>query len=416
MDNLSNIFLQTIKASLSGRYIEDSSCYDKLTLEEWRELINMAETHKLLPLFYEVVHEFMEKSVPELAMKVKRRNRQQVMLQTIKTADFLAMYKELSEAGLRPLVVKGITCRHLYPNPDLRVSSDEDMLIDDSVFEACHKALCGNGFYCEDDELVKERSYEISYRKKESPLYIELHKKLFPESDSIYSSWNEFFKNVHENAVQEIIQGVTVYSMEYTDHLIYLICHAFKHFLHSGFGIRQVCDIVMYANAYGNTINWQRVRDNCSKINAELFGEAIFKIGEKYLNFDRKLAGFPESWESNVDELPMLEDLLSSGIYGSSDMSRKHSSNITLNAVSANKRGKSGKTSVIKTVFPSAKNLVSAYPYLANCPFLVPFAWAQRILKYGKEIAGKKDNSAVEAVKIGQQRVELLKYYGVIER
>lgn len=142
MDNLSIIFLQTIKASLSGRYIEDSSCYDKLTREEWRELINMAEIHKLLPLFYEVVHEFMEKSVPELAMKVKRRNRQQVMLQTIKTADFLAMYKNLSEAGLRPLVVKGITCRNLYPNPDLRVSSDEDMLIDDSVFEACHKALC----------------------------------------------------------------------------------------------------------------------------------------------------------------------------------------------------------------------------------------------------------------------------------
>lgn len=171
MDNLSIIFLQTIKASLTGSYIEDASCFDELSSEDWRALIHMAEIHKLLPLFYEVAHVYMEKAEPELALALKRRNMQQVMLQTIKTADFLDMYKKLAKAGLRPLVVKGITCRNLYPKPDLRVSSDEDMLIDASIFEDCHKALCDIGLYCEDDELVIERSYEVSYRKKGSPLF-----------------------------------------------------------------------------------------------------------------------------------------------------------------------------------------------------------------------------------------------------
>lgn len=417
MDNLSIIFLQTIKASLTGNYIENSACYDKLSSEDWRALINMAEIHKLLPLFYEVAHVYMEKAEPELALSLKRRNREQVMLQTIKTADFLDMYKKLTEAGLRPLVVKGITCRNLYPKPDLRVSSDEDMLIDSAVFESCDKALCEIDFYCEDDELVKERSYEISYRKSQSPLYIELHKKLFPEHDSIYSAWNEFFANVHENAVSENIQGVEVFSLEYTDHMLYLICHALKHFLHSGFGIRQVCDIIMFANAYGNKMYWQRLYENCEQIHALAFAASIFKIGEKYLNFDRDKACYSLAWMNiSVDEQPMLTDLLVAGIYGSADMSRKHSSNITLNAMGASMEGKSAGASVLKTVFPSAKNLVVGYPYLKKNPWLLPVAWMTRLFKYAKESVGEKDNSATESIRIGQQRVELLKMYGVIEK
>lgn len=35
--------------------------------------------------------------------------------------------------------------------------------------------------------------------------------------------------------------------MNASDHLFYLICHALKHFYHSGFGIRQVCDILLFA-------------------------------------------------------------------------------------------------------------------------------------------------------------------------
>lgn len=41
-----------------------------------------------------------------------------------------------------------------------------------------------------------------------------------------------------------------------------------------------------------------------------------------------------------MDEEPMMIDLLDSGIYDDSSLSRKHSSNMTLSAVSADKQGK----------------------------------------------------------------------------
>lgn len=415
MNSKQSLFLQIIKASLTGSYIENPEVLKNLSSDEWLDLVSMAETHKVLPLVYEVVHGYMAELAPELNLKLKNRNRQLIMMQTLKTADFLALYKQLDETGIRPLVVKGIVCRILYPKPDLRMSSDEDLLIDSDGFKTCQDTFEKAGLYTDDETYVLEHSYEISYRKKDSPLYIELHKHLFPVKDSIYSNWNEFFKDAHANAVVEMINGVAVHSLEYTDHLFYLICHAFKHFLHSGFGIRQVCDIVMYANAYGDRIDWNRISGNCKKIRADIFAEAIFKIGEKHLNFDRILACYPSEWDNGIDEYPMLEDLLNAGIYGSSDMSRKHSSNITLNAAWAAQQGRSGKNSVLKTIFPSAKNLVGTYPYLQKYPWLLPLAWTQRLFKYGRETAGKKNNSAREAVKIGQQRVELLKLYGVIE-
>ena len=90
---------------------------------------------------------------------------------------------------------------------------------------------------------------------------VELHKQLFPSGSEVFSDWNRFFEGAFERSVQENIQDRPVFTLGYTDHLFYLICHAFKHFLHSGFGIRQVCDIIMYANAYGGRADWKTITE-----------------------------------------------------------------------------------------------------------------------------------------------------------
>ena len=55
----------------------------------------------------------------------------------------------------------------------------------------------------------------------------------------------------------------------------------------------------------------------------------------------------------------------------------------------------------------------ACYPYLKEKPYLLPVAWINRILKYGKETAGgSADNNAAQSIKIGNGRVALLKEYG----
>jgi len=247
-------------------------------------------------------------------------------------------------------------------------------------------------------------------------LYIELHKHLFPPESDAYGDMNRFFEGVFDRAIVEDIQGVPVCTMGYTDHLFYLICHAFKHFLHSGFGIRQVCDIIMFANKYGTQIDWTQVLNKCKEINADKFAAALFQIGSKYLTFDPEQAAYPLTWRNiKVDELPMLEDLLSSGIYGDANMSRKHSSNITLDAVAAQKQGRKAKGSMLSSVFPSVSQLESRYPYLRKHPYLLPVAWCSRLWKYFRETKRSHDNSAAEALKIGNERINLMKEYGILK-
>ena len=230
-----------------------------------------------------------------------------------------------------------------------------------------------------------------------------------------YGDLNRFFENAQ--VCEEVIQGEPILTLAPTEHLFYLICHAFKHFLHSGFGIRQVCDIIMFARHDGNRIDWERILENCRQIRAERFTAALLRIGQLYLGFNPEAACLPACWlDIQVDEKPMLEDLLNSGVFGDAELSRKHSSTITLTAVADQNRGRGKRSGILKSLFPSAGALEKRYPYLKKYPFLLPVAWGARIVHYGSEIRSSRNNTAAGAVKIGTRRVELLKQYGILDR
>lgn len=414
MDRLNQSFLDALKAALCNQNVDWGS---PLSPQEWRSLFQLARIHSVLPLVYEAVYSCpaAQGLEPAVLQPFKTQAIQTAVLQTVKTQDFLQLEQSLEAAGVTPLVVKGLICRSLYPRPDLRPSSDEDILIPAGQFSACHAAMTAQGLEPLEPEQNMEAAHEVSYGKPGSPLHIELHKSLFPPESEAYGEFNRFFDGAFDRAVTETVHGVSVPTLGYTDHFFYLICHAFKHFLHSGFGIRQVCDIVLFANAHGSAIDWSAILKQCREIHAELFTAALLQIGRNYLNFDPEKACYPEEWRAiQVDAAPMLEDLLSGGIYGSADMSRRHSSNITLNAVTAGKKGKRSGAPILRTVFPSAKHLERRYPYLKRCPYLLPAAWIDRIFHYGKELKSGSSNRASDAIQIGNRRIELMKQYGII--
>jgi hypothetical protein len=85
---------------------------------------------------------------------------------------------------------------------------------------------------------------------------------------------------------------------------------------------------------------------------------------------------------------------------------------MTLNAVSASKAKK--EYSLIRSVFPSKKSLEGRYPYLKKHPILLPVAWCTRIVSYAKRSSAGETNAA-KSIAIGKERIELLRFYGLIE-
>lgn len=402
------LFLSILCAAIWGRSVREP---EGLTGQDCEALLTLAQDHRILPLFYEAVHTWDAFRFLPQAEQTRQLVRRQVMAQTLRTSGFAQLNEQLRQAGLKPLVVKGIVCRSLYPHPDHRPSGDEDVWIGPQELESCRAKLEELGL----EAGVGDASYEIPYRKPGSALYIELHSTLFPPDSRAYGAFNRFFRDARQRAVLLETAGGAFWTMEPTDHLLYLLLHAFKHFVHSGFGIRQLCDIVLFASRYGGEIQWQRVVEGCRQARAERFAVALFSIGETYLGFDPAAACYPAQWRTmSVDIGPMLEDLLSGGLYGDNTQSRLHSSTMTLNVVAAAMGGKKPRASALSVLFPPARSLWGRYPYLKEKPWLLPVAWCSRLARYHARTQGDPDNSPAQALRIGKNRVALLRQYEII--
>lgn len=391
-------FLHIAKAAVSGGDLPAEKV-------DWPAIFTLANQQKLLPIVFEAVRKMpaAEENVALFAV-TKQQVIGQVLNQTVRSAEFADLYHKLRAAGLHPIVVKGQLCSRLYPLKDHRISADDDLYIPDAEFMACHEQLLANGLTTDTpvDELAT--ADEVSYTKEGSPLYIELHRHLFDSAEDAHDELNHFFTDINPVEMDGFL------AMPPHEHLLYLLLHAYKHFVRSGIGLRQFCDIGLWAWEYHDEIDWQRLHEQCESVHAATFAAAAFRIARDYLGIDFDL---PMPWDASIDVEPLLHDTLCGGVYGSNDLTRLHSSTVTLNAVKASRTGE--KSSVLSTVFPKREYLERRYPYLKKRPYLLPVAWVQRLAHYASEKQSGADSSASGSIKLGKERIELMKRYGIMD-
>ena len=391
-------FLHIAKAAVSDGEVTAESV-------DWPAVFALAGQQKLLPIVFESVRKTPAAAEnAALFAAVKQQVIAQVLHQTVRASAFASLYQTLRAAGLHPVVVKGQLCSRLYPLKDHRISADDDLLIPDGEFLACHEQLLANGLTTDTpvDELAT--ADEVSYTKSDSPLYIELHRYLFDSSEDAHDELNRFFASLKP------VETDSFLAMPPHEHLLYLILHAYKHFVRSGIGLRQFCNIGLWAWEYHDEIDWQRLHDQCASVHAATFAAAAFHIAGDYLGIEFDL---PAPWDGSIDVEPLLHDSLCGGVYGSNDLTRLHSSTVTLNAVKASRTGE--KSSVLRTVFPKREYLERNYPYLKKRPYLLPVAWAQRLAHYASEKQSGADSGASGSIKLAKKRIELMKRYDILD-
>lgn len=411
MTQTEETFLEIYRCALQGKKEED------ITGETgYRRVLALADSHRVFPMVLDAAFPALaeEGTYRPMVQKWLEKAEELTCGQARMTAEFLKLYRFLKGRGLSPLVMKGIACRCLYPNPEQRSSSDEDLLIPEGSFWDYHRAFLDYGLRVALSGIDIDKEQEVPYCN--SQVYIELHKKPFPQDSMAYGDLNRFFTDVESRTVTETFYGVAVRTMGYTDHIFYQLCHAYKHFLNCGIGIRLVSDIVLYSMAHEGEIDWELVLDRCGEIHALDFARAIYRIGQIHLFPDTFPENLRSRWDTEeVDELPLLSDVLQGGVYGTSSEERLHSANITLAAMESEKTG-SGSPAMVRTLFPSATSLYGRYSYLRRFPFLLPLAWAQRFIGYGLTALRRRDGTRgmTEAVRIGNERVELMRRYSML--
>lgn len=108
----------------------------------------------------------------------------------------------------------------------------------------------------------------MPYTKDGSPLYIELHRHLFDSAEDAHDELKHFFADLNPVEIDGFL------AMPPHEHLLYLLLHAYKHFVRSGIGLRQFCDIGLWARAYHAEIDWQRLHEQCESVHAATFAAA----------------------------------------------------------------------------------------------------------------------------------------------
>ena len=355
----------------------------------------------MFPLLVEAVYPCAAfAALPEpLSRDARRQARQQVFAQTLRSSGLLQLLARLEGEGVRPLVMKGILCRELYPVPEARPSADEDLLVREEDFLPTVELLKEFG-YRPLEESAGADAYEMGFLSPEG-LHIELHRQPFDPASQRLGKANALFARVHGENGRTRMAGVS--AMPPHEHMLYLLLHAFKHLIHRGFGLRQMCDILLWGERYRDEINWQKLEEQCAALRAWDFARAVFVLGREV--FGIVLPADCTGMESAADAL--LEDMFTGGIYGGESLSRKHSAGITLAATEGN-------TPLLATLFPGREKLVGRYPWLRRYPVLLPAAWAARLAGYAFRERGGED-SAADSVRIGRERTALLRKLNVID-
>ena len=412
MEKVNLQFLDLLKSSLNNDIYEGGD----IDSQDLKQIYNLAQMHHVVPMIYGVLHneEFFKNADENFKMMFKQVAFRLVVSQIQRSNRFLELYKILKEKNIETIVFKGIIFRNMYNNPDDRMSSDEDILVKKEDYEKIKDILCGEGL-----EFIEKEENECAYLCRNTGLCIEVSTSLFSHESKAYGHLNRLFDDIFEKSITINIDGVDIKTLSHEQHLIYIVFHNMKHFLHGGFGIRQVADFSKYIETYGQFIDWEKFWSDLKILNYDTFALNLIDISLKYLGFDYTKAIYPKgvrdfniiinSKDYYINSDDLISDILSAGVFGGSTKERKHTALMTLNAVEDQKNGNR-----FKAIFPSVDYLKGNYTYLQKHPILLPIAWTQRIFSYIKR---NKNNttSYINTMELGKQRIELLKEYKIIK-
>ncbi len=378
---------------------------------DWTDIVATARKQNLFPLIFDASsflpgYEKVETTYFDSVAAQMSKQAQQ-------TADFLSLYQSFLVDDISPIVLKGIICRSLYgERGDFRASSDEDILILKGDYEKAVHTLNRCGYHAEnvpDSDLSSVQ--EVTFANSESPLTIELHLNPFGTNDHIRNKMNEWFQKVFNSHETILIDNVPVRTLEPTDHLLFLIFHAFKHFISGGFGVRMMLDILLFTEKYYGRIDQEYIQNGLQSVNAVGFYNDLLILGNQYLGFSLPI------YEDGTIPDELMDDMLRMGTFGNSSKNDSTAGRITSMAVEKeNKKYGNMKhnrlTDMVRLLFPSWQFWVSWKPYLKDKPWMLPVEWMRRMVKYLRR--GKPASDLMESYRVADRRLELMKKYGVI--
>jgi len=212
--------------------------------EEWGKLVRITEKHGVFSLLYSLLYEQLH-SMSRWSEKIEKASTKTVLQQY--RLLFLSKYLiEVLEGEEIPVVLlKGVTIGGYYPVPELRNSGDVDLLLLNMEQEEKAKKLLEKcGYQLKEEQFVV---HHVCYTTPEG-IDIELHTMMAEpfDNDKTNACLKKAFVEASKQKDVMDVMGVTLPVLRGAFYPYELLLHMLQHFLRSGFGLKLLCDWVMF--------------------------------------------------------------------------------------------------------------------------------------------------------------------------
>lgn len=213
---------------------------------DWEKICHIAERHCVLPLIYGGLTETgtVPKPVMNRVAAIARRTVQQ-SYHILFLSKFLIA--RLEEAGITVALLKGVGTASFYPVPELRKAGDVDLLL---VTPACMDRAKEIFLQCGFRVSKEQHALHHLVFTTEDGIDIELHTMLAEPFDN--QEINRYMQNKMPDCSRNIrrvnCMGVELPILDTGYHAYELLLHMLQHFLWAGFGLRLLCDWVVFWN------------------------------------------------------------------------------------------------------------------------------------------------------------------------
>lgn len=193
---------------------------------------------------------------------------------------------------IRTYVLKGLVIAECYPKPNRRLSVDMDCYLMKEFDSLSSSKLQGDDWdaWSLGNDLIKNQGYEVAFDYyKNSTFYlsgltVENHQYMVPfRGNRTLKNLEIVLHGLMRNDVgSDIIEGTCLCRPPIMVSAIFLIEHAYSHFLHQGLTWRMVLDWMMFSKKHKKEIDWYSLNAMIDEFGFRKFYDTYYKLG-KYL-------------------------------------------------------------------------------------------------------------------------------------
>ena len=317
MDRMQRLLLELLRAGLSGQ--APSTADFPLTESEWKQLFFESHKQTVQGVVYDGVMLLPTELYPPTDLLSQWRYGVQKIemefLKHLKLISYLSIRYEM-EAGLSPVILKGLGLAAHYPKPNHRVVGDIDFYF-------------GGEEVSERVNQLMEKWGATIQRGEEGESIFVMNDVVVENHGQLITSFNPFVKKqvkaalaqqvADQSAFQNVlVEKTPIRTLKPLQNHIQLLTHALKHVLNSGIGIRQLCDVAMLLKAEKQNTDGEALRKLLKDWGIYKWACLVYTFCIEYLGTAVEDLPFEFDVDSYHPEL-LLQEVWKSGNFGQMD-------------------------------------------------------------------------------------------------